>query len=154
MPARSWLLLGMFPVLELSKNPCYFLKLSSSSLAIIWCQPGLEELLLSGAVVAIKLPHLLKMKTNQKSHLSCRIQSKDTGQQYKQSPCMQANKDDCQGLRQKKWHSCSTALVKLYETLFSRMQTDATWNTGCLEIPHTHTQLNHTRSLSFLSEPP
>lgn len=114
-------------VLKLSKNPCYFLKPNSLSLTLVWCQPGLQESLLSTVMVAKKLPHLLKMKTKQKKITSpASVKSKDTRQQFKQSPRIQTNKDACQGLRGKKWHSCSTTLAKLYEPFYFQ---------GCRQMP-------------------
>lgn len=41
-------------------------------------------------------------KRKQKITSPASIKSKDTRQQFKQSPCIQTNKDACQGLREKK----------------------------------------------------
>lgn len=140
-PTLCSLLPGISPVLKLSKNPHYFLKPNYLSLTLVWCQPGLQESLLSTVMVAKKLPHLLKMKTKQNKKITspASVKSKDTRQQFKQSPCIQTNKDACQGLRGKKWHSCSTTLAKLYEPFYFQ---------GCRQMPpeiqdawkyHTHT---------------
>jgi len=61
-------------------------------------------LLLSAVTVVKKITTSFEKqnKTKQKNTSPASIKSKDTRQQFKQSPCIQANKDACQGLRGKK----------------------------------------------------